>query len=1203
MQTLRFELRYILQQKSTWIYFVLLLLLSFLIVNIAGGMFESVQIRLAGDQTQLNSPFVISTLMSIFNMIGIVITANMVGNSVLRDFKHRSNELTFSSGIHKFQYLLPKFAAPFLINGILFLAVPLGILIASYMPYLEQDMFGPFNFKGYWMPLLTRVYPNTLFVGSVFFLLSILKKSTSINWVGIIAFYVLYGISQSLSSDIDNKQLTALLEPFGINATTTVTSTLSADEQNTQAIPLENLLLWNRILWSSVALVLLWIGYSLFSFSLNKKQRKPNSSKPQENVLVPVLFKKFSLPKTQLHFYKSVFNPVFYSMIKIETLKIIKSLYFKIILLLLIVLLGVTATQLGKTYDTVIYPVTYRVAEVLFYSSQLLLYLFVILFSGQLVWNSRHYKTYEIEDALPITSTSNLLSKFAAVSLSLISIHLVIWMLSIVIQYAKGYYDHEPIVFLGYLLSNCFKFILFTGFAFFVQSIVGNKYVGYFILVIWYLLKTYIFQALLQHNLLIPYGVPEIRYSDMNGFGSIELPLILFNLYWALFDTLLLLFAAKLYPRGKEISMRHRWKSVSLKHKLFSSQIGFVLIGMLVVGSIIFYNTNVLNQFEFSSTAEQNRVEFEKKYAYLKKLPQPKLTHIDLNAAIFPETQSINVTGSFVLKNKTQHSIDTVFIHFDKKTTTVESNSNPLQLLKHNPSSGLHLYQLNHSLHPQQELTIQFKVQQEEEGFKNNFSPGVVAQNGALIWNSILPVTGYDESYELTRNRVRKKHGLEERPIEKHRHDMHGIVQNGVSPNADQVIYHAVVSTSQKQTAFTSGNLIKQWEENGRNFFEYTVKGEMNNIYSFVSAEYENQNDVWHSPLGDSIHAPVMITVNHHSKHKFNIQSMIDAVKASMDYYTQNFGPYQHDLIRIMEFPRYNTMAVSFPNTIPFSESIGFIADVTDAENASKINYPFWVTAHEVAHQWWAHQLIPANVEGASFLTESLAQYSSVRVLEKFYGKDMTAQFLKNELQTYLAERNNDNEGERPLATVLNYQQHVFYNKGAIVLFALSEYIGEQKFNAFLANYLSNYKRIGPPYPTSESFVEELKKVTPKKLQFLIEDWLEKITLYNLQLQKATYSRDENLTYTIHLEINAKKFQNHSQKEIEIKMNESVEFGVYNSRNKEIYRGFLPIKSGKQTIELKLNRKPNKVIVDPRNLMIVKDWILNKSIAVKKIKS
>ena len=107
------------------------------------------------------------------------------------------------------------------------------------------------------------------------------------------------------------------------------------------------------------------------------------------------------------------------------------------------------------------------------------------------------------------------------------------------------------------------------------------------------------------------------------------------------------------------------------------------------------------------------------------------------------------------------------------------------------------------------------------------------------------------------------------------------------------------------------------------------------------------------------------------------------SVQRSLAYYETNFTPYQHRQVRIIEFPQYARFAQSFANTIPFSESIGFIADLGDADD---IDYVSYVTAHEVAHQWWGHQVVGANVQGWSMLIESLAQYSSLMVMEKEYG-------------------------------------------------------------------------------------------------------------------------------------------------------------------------------------------------------------------------
>jgi hypothetical protein len=97
------------------------------------------------------------------------------------------------------------------------------------------------------------------------------------------------------------------------------------------------------------------------------------------------------------------------------------------------------------------------------------------------------------------------------------------------------------------------------------------------------------------------------------------------------------------------------------------------------------------------------------------------------------------------------------------------------------------------------------------------------------------------------------------------------------------------------------------------------------------------------------------------------------------------------------------------------SESIGFIAKVND-KNPKDIDYPFYVTAHEVAHQWWGHQLVGGNTRGASVLSETLAEYSALMVMKKSFGAGKMRRFLRYDLDQYLMGRALERKKELPLA-------------------------------------------------------------------------------------------------------------------------------------------------------------------------------------------
>ena len=134
----------------------------------------------------------------------------------------------------------------------------------------------------------------------------------------------------------------------------------------------------------------------------------------------------------------------------------------------------------------------------------------------------------------------------------------------------------------------------------------------------------------------------------------------------------------------------------------------------------------------------------------------------------------------------------------------------------------------------------------------------------------------------------------------------------------------------------------------------------------------------------------------------------------------------------------------------------------------------FYVTAHEVAHQWWAHQVIGANVQGATVMSESLAQYSALMVMEKEYGRAKMRRFLKHELDSYLSGRGGETVEELPLYRVEN-QPYIHYRKGSLVFYRLREEIGEAALNRALKKFLHDKGYQQPPYTTSVELLDYIR--------------------------------------------------------------------------------------------------------------------------------
>jgi aminopeptidase N len=349
----------------------------------------------------------------------------------------------------------------------------------------------------------------------------------------------------------------------------------------------------------------------------------------------------------------------------------------------------------------------------------------------------------------------------------------------------------------------------------------------------------------------------------------------------------------------------------------------------------------------------------------------------------------------------------------------------------------------------------------------------------------------------------------------------------------------------------------------------------------------------------------IELAVYHIPKHGTNAPRMIEGMKQALEYYTANFGPFPHKQLRIAEFPRYQPFAQSFPSLVPFSEAMGFIMDLRD----SAFDYVFYVTAHETAHQWWGHQIVGAAVEGAQFLSESLAEYSALMVVEHRYGPHKMRPFLKQSLDTYLRRRQRTSD-ERPLAvTPPTEQEYVRYQKGSLALYAMKDAIGEDAVNRVLAKLLREHGFKSDPYPTTLDFLKLLRAEAGPAHEQLIVDLIEKITLWDLRVTGSEATERPDGKWQVRMNVRAKKLYSAGNgEEIEAPLDQPIDIGLFAadpdarafSDKDVIALEKRPIKSGDQTIELVVDRKPAFVGVDPYLKLISRNTSNNvKSLGAK----
>ena len=948
-------------------------------------------------------------------------------------------------------------------------------------------------------------------------------------------------------------------------------------EKNTISPGFSGVLFWNRLIWTGVGFIILMISYFSFSFTKkNKKIKKEKISASNKDVV-------FALPKLNPTYNASTNWIQFKSFFYTNFLSIVKSVTFKILFLFCIIILVADLSAGFEYFGLQSYPLTYKLIDSIKGNTNIFTVIILIFFSGELIWRDRDSKINEVIDTTAHTSFISLAAKALSLVCITTILNLFFILIAIIYQLLHGFTRIELDVYLIDLLyENIPLYIVFGGVMITIQVLSSNKYIGYFISVLVLLVWDIVLSVLdISSNMLSIGGGASIMYSDMNAFGPGLKSKLWFNLYWILLSVLGLLIAGALWNRGSKSSLLSRIKTARKEvPKSYRGIIALIAVIWLGVAGFVYYNTQVLNPYRSSNTTEQLSADFEKKYSKYKNAIHPKITDAKYYIDIFPNKRDIHVKADITLTNESNKPIDS--LHFFNGEGWDTKLNIPYAKSVYKDSTYLYtIYKLTPALQPGETIVMKVDNKFITKGFENGRGPTMIVKNGTFFNNGdVLPTMGYNEGYELADKNTRKKYGLKPKErtpkLSGEISELHNrnYINNGQS---DFINVETVISTIKEQTAIAPGSLIKKWEENGRDYYHYKTDTPSLNFYSFMSADYEIRKRKWNG---------IDIEVYYDEKHPENVDMMLDAVERSLAYFTENFGPYYHKQCRIIEFPRYASFAQAFPGTMPYSEAIGFIINLEDETGNNVVDA---VIAHEMAHQWWAHQLIGVNMQGSTLFSEGFSQYAS-RMTSKSITNDpmKMRQFLKYDHDRYLRGRSGERLKELPLYKVEN-QAYIHYGKGSVVLYALQDYIGEDKVNLAMKNFLEEYRYKKPPYPTSLDFLRHLEPQVPDSLQYLITDWFKEITLYDNRMKEANYKKLDNGKYEVTLDIESSKIKPDSLgNETKTAINDWIDVGFFMDDDEKRLYSQKRMKFNKEnsSITIQLDSLPVKAAIDPRHLLI-----------------
>lgn len=1113
-----YELKYWLKKPATYIFATIFFLLAIFLSASAAGIFDSLTVT-TGSSKIVNSPISINGLFNGLAIFVFFLFPSIIGLSVFRDYKSNMHSILYSYPFNKFNYLLAKFLSSFLIVMLIVFIAGLGIFIGFRLPGTNSEIVGSFNFMSYVNVYLIYIIPNILLFGSIVFGVVTFTRNIAAGFITVVLLLFFQSVAQSFLSNPDNRFLVALLEPFGSEAINYYTRYWTVAEQNELMPPFKGVIIYNRLLWLFISTLILAGVYKAFSFSQNaftlnfKKDKGERITKKNFGGIT-----KINLPKANYNF--SFWNKIktTWKLSNIDFKYIVTSWPFISIVLVALIFQLILAIGKDQTTGITTYPTTTQMLEMPGMFFNLFINLLTFLYAGMVVHRSNLSRVDGLVDTTPVNNEVLLFSKFLAVLKMQLVLLAVSMLAGILFQIYKGYYHFEIDQYLFQLYGLDFIHLVIWAFlAVFIQTLFRNPYLGLFVLLVISIGIPFLRFAGIEQSIFKYNQGPRYMYSDMNSYGSSLNLYLTYKIYWFIGGLILLILTGLFWVRGIPYSFKER---LQIAKKRFNAKtIGVLSVLAIVffgIGGSIYYENNIKNKRRTAKENEKLRVKWEEDYKKFEGKAQPRIVAVNVNMNIFPKTRNFTSSGIYKMINKTQEAIDSLFLDYNSYESTFEFNKSNTLVLE-DTIHNFNIYQLATPLQPGDSLELKFTVKNKPNTFLRSNSP--IRANGTFVNNfSLFPSFGYSTAGELTDNATRKKYGLGENNLKPYPSDTTALGNTYISRDSDWIAFEATVSTDKDQIAIAPGYLQKEWTKDGRRYFHYKMDSKILHFYAFNSGKYEVKRDKWND---------VNLEIYYHKGHEYNLDRMMKGIKASLDYNTKNFSPYQHRQVRIIEFPRTGgSFAQSFPNTIPFSESVGFIAEIEDVDQ--KVDYPFAITVHELAHQWWAHQVIGADVLGATMMSESLAEYVSLKVLEKTYGKTEMRQFLKKALDDYLSRRTTERKREKPLM-YNDGQGYIHYQKGSLVFYALSDYIGEEKLNGALKKYVEKVQFQEAPYTTSEEMLTYITEVIPDSLQYTVKDMFKTITLYKNRVVDASVTELDNGKYQVNLEFNVSKYRNNEK--------------------------------------------------------------------------
>jgi len=400
------------------------------------------------------------------------------------------------------------------------------------------------------------------------------------------------------------------------------------------------------------------------------------------------------------------------------------------------------AFNASEGYGNSSFPVTHWILQIIAGTLYLFLVAIITYYAGVLVWKDRDVRMDEISDSLPTPEWVSYASRLTALVGIILLIQLLVFASGVIVQASYGFHRFQLGLHVKELLVRDLSlFLMLAVLAFFIHVLSPNKYVGYFLYVVFLLANLFAWNSLnVASNLPKFANRPRIIYSDFYGDAPFRVAWTWFTLYWLLFCGLLYILTVLFWPRGKQSQWRERLGNARLRFSgVWPPVTVLFFLAFSAVGSWAYYNTEVLNKILGPKDVLRLQADFEKKYKPLENQLMPRIRSIKYAIDIYPDQRNLVLNADAVMENPYSKPLEEIHFTLNRLyDSTIEIPG--ASLIKDDKRLYYQIYRFSPPLQPGENRTAHVTVKTHTRGFENEVSDATVVQNGTFFNNAIAPI-------------------------------------------------------------------------------------------------------------------------------------------------------------------------------------------------------------------------------------------------------------------------------------------------------------------------------------------------------------------------------------------------------------------------------------------------------------------------------